>query len=113
MKSLSILPGDPSETVFLVVDNLGALGRVYVEANVKDADLETVIEDIAAGQYSKPFQIVAFNTSECWCRDVTLDVAIELLHRAQRGHLRLSEVGRNFVEFQTGRIDRTCCRILH
>ena len=61
MKSLSIVSSDPRETVFLVVDNLGALGRVYAEANVKDADFETVIEGIAAGKYSKPFQI-AFST---------------------------------------------------
>ena len=86
-----------------MVDDLGEHGRIFSETKIKKADLETVLNDLAAGQYTKPSQIVAFNTAEGWSKDVTLDVALELLHRAERGNAFLGEIAQRFVEFHTGR----------
>jgi hypothetical protein len=46
----SIVPRDDDQTVYLVVDDLGRLGRVWREANVDTTDLETVILDMLEGQ---------------------------------------------------------------
>jgi hypothetical protein len=43
-----------------------------------DADRETVIRKLLAGEYKNPVCIIAFNIAEGWCRDVTVDVAEEL-----------------------------------
>ena len=37
------------------------------------ADRETLIRDLVEGQYSHPVRIVAFNTTEGWSRDVTVE----------------------------------------
>ena len=50
-----------------------------------EADFETLVEDILAGQYYSPRRIVAFNTEQGWARDVTEDVAREVLTRARSG----------------------------
>jgi hypothetical protein len=91
------------DTTYIVLDDLGALGRFYVEASVKSSDLESVIENIVTGQYTKVVKIVAFNESEGWSRDVTQDIAIELFIRSERGHVRLVNGAAKFVEFHTGR----------
>ena len=38
-----------------------------------------MIEDIITGQYNDPSRIIAFNMAEGWARDVTEDVAREIL----------------------------------
>ena len=45
----SIVPHGDDQTVYLVVDDLGRLGRVWREADVDHTDLETVIQDLLAG----------------------------------------------------------------
>jgi hypothetical protein len=47
----SIVPGGDDQNVYLVVDDLGRLGRVWREADVEATDLETVIQDLISGQY--------------------------------------------------------------
>jgi hypothetical protein len=42
----SIVPKGDDQNVYLVVDDLGRNGRVYREADVETADLETVILDL-------------------------------------------------------------------
>jgi hypothetical protein len=55
--------------VYMVVDDLGQLGRVYRETDLETADLETVILDLLEGQYKTPVRSVAFNTSEGWSQE--------------------------------------------
>jgi hypothetical protein len=74
----SIVPKGEDQNVYLVVDDLGRNGRVYREAEVETADLETVIADLLDGQYKNPVRIVSFNTAEKWSQDVSADVAYEL-----------------------------------
>ena len=46
----SIVPLRDDQTVYLVTDDLGRLGRVWREADTQTADVETVIEDLLTGQ---------------------------------------------------------------
>ena len=52
--SPSIVPNDNDETVYLVADDFGRLGRAWREADYEATDLETVIQDLLTGQYSHP-----------------------------------------------------------
>jgi hypothetical protein len=60
----SIVPNDNDETVYLVADDIGRIGRAWREADYETTDLETVIQDLLTGQYSNPIRVVAFNTAE-------------------------------------------------
>jgi hypothetical protein len=59
----SIVPNDNDETVYLVADDFGRLGRAWREADYETTDLETVIQDLLTGQYSNPIRVIAFNTA--------------------------------------------------
>ena len=76
----SLVPGI-DVTVHLVLNDFGKLGRSFLETDEGQADLETVIRNLVVGEYSNPKRVVAFNTEEGWARDVSEDVARELLNR--------------------------------
>jgi hypothetical protein len=48
--SPSIVPEDADRDIYLVLDHLGILGRVWRETYEMDADHETLIEDLLDGQ---------------------------------------------------------------
>ena len=62
----SIVPADDDQTIYLVADDFGKIGRVWREADYEATDLETVIQDLLSGEYSNPIRVIAFNTSERW-----------------------------------------------
>jgi hypothetical protein len=66
---------------YLVLDDLGRLGRVWCETAENDANHETLIRELLDNHYWCPKRIVAFNTTEGWSRDVTADVADKLRRR--------------------------------
>lgn len=84
----SIVPRGDDHDVYLVVDDLGRLGRVWREADYEATDYETVVTDLLDGQYKHPIGIFSFNTAEGWSRDVSADVAAELRRRCD---LQLSD----------------------
>ena len=45
----SIIPGDNEQTVYLVAEDFGKLGRAWREADYEATDLETVIQDLPFG----------------------------------------------------------------
>jgi hypothetical protein len=92
----SLVPNADDQNVYLVVDDFGRNGRSYREADVEDADLETVIVDLLAGEYKNPVRVVAFNTAEKWSQDVSADVAHEL---RQRCDLQMRDVPFGLEEF--------------
>jgi len=99
----SIVPRGDDQIVYLVVDDLGRQGRVWREADVETAELETVILDLLEGQYKNPVRVIAFNTAEKWSEDVSADVVQELRHRCD---LQLRDVPfflEDFVERYEGR----------
>ena len=77
----SIIPGGDDDTVYLVADDFGKLGRAWREADYEETDLEIVIQDLLSGQYNNPVRVIAFNTAERWSEDVSEDVAHELRRR--------------------------------
>ena len=91
----SLVPSD-EPNVYLVADDFGRAGRAWREADLETTDLETVIQDLIAGQYRRPIRVIAFNTSERWSEDVSEDVAREI---QQRCHLQLTDVPSHLQEF--------------
>lgn len=67
------------QTVYLVLEGFGPLGRAYRESDIERTDLETTISDLLPGQYDNPIQVVAFNTAEHWSEDVPEDFAPEIM----------------------------------
>ena len=61
-----------------------------------------MIRNISDGQYSNPVCVVAFNTAEGWSRDVTEDIARDMLELAHRKAELLSKPAQKFVEWATG-----------
>jgi hypothetical protein len=95
--SPSIVPRD--ETVYLVEDDLGRLGRVWREADSEETDLETVLSDLLSGQYKDPLRVIAFNVGEGWSRDVSEDIA-EIMQS------RCAAAGRDVPACLAGFVDR-------
>ena len=79
--SPSMVPSEGGQATYLVLDDLGRLGRVWRETAEADANHETLIRDLLDDRYSRPTRIVAFNTAEGCSRDVTVDIADELRRR--------------------------------
>jgi hypothetical protein len=81
-QSPSIVPQEANQDTYLVLDDFGGrLGRAWRETDEEGTDRETLIRDLMEEHYSFPVRIVAFNTSEGWSRDVTMDIADELRRR--------------------------------
>jgi hypothetical protein len=77
----SIVPNGKDQTVYLVLNDFGQLGRAYCEASEDRSDLETTISDLISGQYDNPVRVVAFNPAERWSEDVSEDIAREIMRR--------------------------------
>jgi hypothetical protein len=79
-RSPSIVPGSDQD-VYLVLDDFGRSGQAWRETDAEKTGFETLITDLLDGQYNDPVQVIAFNTSEGWSRDVSEEVARELRQR--------------------------------
>jgi hypothetical protein len=77
----SIVPDEDEQTIYLVANDFGKVGRAWAETDYEATDLETVIQDLLSGQYNNPIRVIAFNTAERWSQDVSKDVAHELRRR--------------------------------
>ena len=100
--SPSIVPHGADQDTYLVLDDLGRIGCAWRETDVESADRETLIRDLVEGQYSKPVRIVAFNTSEGWSRDVTVEIADEL----RRRYVEFGEVPDSVLDFMEANVRR-------
>ncbi len=87
----SLAPTHDAAT-YLVLDEFPD-GRIFRETNEAGADRQTVIEDISSGQYKKPVRVIAFNTAEGWARDVTKDIARDIVETCEP----LSDSARDYV----------------
>jgi hypothetical protein len=92
----SLAPTFDADT-YLVLDEIGS-SRVYRETEEIEAHRVAVIRDISEGQYSQPRRVVAFNTAEGWSRDVTADIAHEMLEVALRSGEPVTRSARDFIE---------------
>ena len=102
----SIIPSDKDQTVYLVAEDFGKLGRAWREADYEGTDLETVIQDLLSGQYKNPIRVVAFNTQERWSEDVSEDVAYELRRRCDLQARDVPSSIQDFVERHEGYVWR-------
>lgn len=100
----SIVPLDHDDTIYLVADDFGRIGRAWREADYEATDIETVIQDLLTGQYRNLFRIVAFNTAERWSEDVSGDVARELRRRCDLQMCDLPASLLDFIERNEGSI---------
>ena len=102
----SIVPSGDDQTVYMVADDFGRLGRAWREVDYEATDLETVIQDLLSGQYKNPIRVVAFNTDERWSEDVSEDVAHELRRRCDLQLRELPASISDFVEQHEGHVWR-------
>jgi hypothetical protein len=79
--SPSIAPHDGHQDIYIVLDDFGSLGRAWRETDEAGANRAALVRNLLDGQYENPVRIVAFNTTEGWSRDVTVDIADELRRR--------------------------------
>jgi hypothetical protein len=63
----------------VVLDNFGKVGRTYRETDETDASFDSVVDDLLIGQFSNPVHVVALKTAEGWSRDVSEDIAREVV----------------------------------
>jgi hypothetical protein len=86
-------------TVYLVVNDFGKFGKAYVETDIAEADREAIIRNFISGQYGNALRVVAFNTAEgWWSRDVSEDIANEVLECAFDADDNLSENTKRFID---------------
>src|ERR1700722_15538762 len=85
-------------TVYLVLNDHGKNGLAYDETDPAEADRETIIRNFLSGQYSNALRVIAFNTAEGWSRDVSEDIAGEVLERAFNADDNLGEDTKRFID---------------
>ena len=93
--SPSIAPRDGHEDVYIVLDDFGCLGRAWRETDEAGANRAALVRNLLDGQYEHPVRIVAFNTTEGWSRDVSVDIADEL----RRRYVEYDEVPESVLAF--------------
>jgi hypothetical protein len=72
------------------------------KTDAERTDLEAVVTDLMADQYSNPITVVAFNLAERWAGDVSEDIASELRRRGDLAGRELSPSLETFVERHIG-----------
>jgi hypothetical protein len=98
----SIVPTGTDESVYLVLNDFGQLGRAYCEASEDRADQETTISDLISGQHDSPVRVVAFNAAEGWSEDVSEDIAREIMRRLSVAGHELPSSLEGFVDQHLG-----------
>lgn len=108
--TLPIVPYGADQTVYLVVDRFKT-GSVYRETEVERADLETIVGDLLTGQFNDPVRVIAFNTLEHWCDDVSDAVAAEIQTRCDIEAVPIPEHVRDFVDNHTSQARQLSLRL--
>jgi hypothetical protein len=85
-------------TAYIVVEDFGDLGRAFLETDLAEADLGTIVRNMISGEYRDPLRVVAFNTVEGWSRDVSEEIAYDVLDRAYDADTTLSAGAKRFID---------------
>ena len=76
----TLVPEDTTHRdIYLVLDDFGSLGRAWRETDEASTSRATLIRNLLEGQYENPVLIVAFNMVEGWSRDVSVDIADDVI----------------------------------
>ncbi len=97
------VPYGADQTVYLVADRLTRQGAVYCEIEIERTDIETVVTDLLAGQFSDPVRVTAYNTLEHWSQDISGDIAAEIQTRCDIEGIAVPEHVEDFVHDHAGR----------
>ena len=68
-----------TDKAYLVVEDFGVLGRAFVETDVRQADRDTVIQDILHGQRDNPVAVYAVDGGA----EVSAEIAQAVFERAK------------------------------
>jgi hypothetical protein len=98
LRTLPPLNPENDVTVYLVVEDFGHLGQAFRETDIAEADFDTMVRNIISGEYRNPVRVVAFNTVEGWARDVSEDIANEVLDRTDYTDATLGVGTRRFID---------------
>jgi hypothetical protein len=93
-ESSTIVPYGADQTLFVVVDRVGAARETRVERT----ELDSTISDLIAGCFSDPLRVISFNTLEHWVKDISDEIAAEIQSRCDMDGVRLPDHLRDFVE---------------
>jgi hypothetical protein len=86
-------------------------GRNQIKTDYEATDFETVVCDLLTGQYDGAVQVVSFNSSEGWSRDVSEDIAKELRRRCDLQLRGVPSSIQGFVERYEGHGRRLSLRL--
>jgi hypothetical protein len=89
-------------TVYLVLIDHGKHGIAYDETDPAEADLESTIQNFLTGRYENALRVMAFNAAVGWSRDVSENIAEELLQRATNTGDDLGQGAQRFVDRHVG-----------
>lgn len=96
MRSPALAP-DFQEPVHLVLCDFGRHGLAYRETGPGTTE-QSVVDSLLSGEYDAPVQVVAFSVSEGWARDVSEDIAHEVLERARKADRSIPKATQTFIE---------------
>jgi hypothetical protein len=97
------VPSGDDHNVYLVMDDLGRLGRVWRETDDSAAELEAVILDLLAGQYKSQFAWLPSTPPSTGRRTFRPDVAHELRRRCDLRQVDIPFGLQDFVDRYEGR----------
>jgi hypothetical protein len=106
LSSPPLVPEGFDMDVYVVLEDYGQIGRAYREVDEEKGDGETLIRHLNDGQYDHPVRIVAFNTAQGWSRDVSTEIAREVVQRARAQGDELTGPVRQFVDWELERAER-------
>jgi hypothetical protein len=89
---------DNDTDVYIVIADFGTNGRSFLETDVTQADRATIVSNMISGEYRDPLRVVAFNTGEGWSRDVSEEIAYDVLDRAYDADTALSAGAKRFID---------------
>ena len=93
----------PDLTLYSVLADFDRHGRAWVERDAETADRrEELIGDILSGEIARPLAVHARNVAEGWARDVTADIAEDVVARALQSGEVVSTDLRDFIEQALG-----------
>jgi hypothetical protein len=98
---LRILPPlhpEDERTAYIVFEDFGQFGRAFRETDIAEADLGTIVHNMISGEYRDPLRVIAFNTVKGWSRDVSEQIAYDLLDRAYEVDTTLGVGAKRFID---------------
>jgi hypothetical protein len=89
---------DNDVTAYLVIEDFGQLGRAFLETDLAEADREAIVRNFLSGQYGNALRVIALNTAEGWSRDVSEEIAFDVLDQAFDADVALTEGTKRFID---------------